>query len=125
MPSTHNHNDLYYTETEINSLLERKSGTITSLGQVTITSQYCYKRNNIIYFNISIKATAKIGSWVGFLGFPQGFIPTNNSTPISGTFSGPSRWDSFSGNVMSDGHIQIPNEININETLNIYGMFLI
>lgn len=124
LPSTHTHDDRYYTEAEINNLLGKQTGTITAASGVTITEQYCIKRNNVVSFRVIVKATTKKTSWADLAYLPSGFRP-NVSVGLANRHDGPNSWDYTVANLKPDGVLQMAGELAVNGTFMFFGTFVI
>lgn len=123
-PSTHTHDDRYYTEAEINNLLGKQTGTITATSGVTIMEQYCIKRNNVVSFKVIVKATTKKASWADLAQLPSGFRP-NTNIPLANRHDGPNSWNYTIANIKGDGGLQMADELSVNGTFIFFGTFVI
>lgn len=121
---THIHDDRYYTEAEINNLLGKQTGTITAASGVTITEQYCIKRNNVVSFRVIVKATTKKTSWADLAYLPSGFRP-NVSVGLANRHDGPNSWAYAVTNLKPDGGLQMADELAVNGTFIFFGTFVI
>ena len=123
-PSTHTHDDRYYTESEINNLLGKQTGTVTAKSGAIITEQYCIKRNNVVTFRVIVKATANKNEWDDLAQLPNGFRP-NTNVPLANRHDGPNSWDYAVANIKGDGGLQMADKLLAGNTFIFFGSFVI